>query len=86
MRGGVCSGAPGRFRLFISMAVGGGNARAARPVCWAVQQPVWLDITSGLLPVPCGAVPYVLMLLIMIATCRPDRTRGGALGELSLTR
>lgn len=33
-----------------------------------------------------NAAPYVLTLAIMVATCRPDRTLGGAPGELSLTR
>lgn len=33
-----------------------------------------------------NAAPYVLTLVIMIATCRPDRSLGGAPGELSLTR
>ncbi len=43
-----------------------------------------LGITSGYYLF--NAAPYVLTLLIMIVTCRPDRTLGGAPGELSLTR
>lgn len=33
-----------------------------------------------------NAAPYALTLLIMIMTCRPDRTLSSAPGELSLTR
>jgi simple sugar transport system permease protein len=33
-----------------------------------------------------NAAPYALTLLIMVLTCRPDRTLGNAPGELSLTR
>ncbi len=33
-----------------------------------------------------NATPYVLTLLIMIATCSPKRTLIGAPGELSITR
>ena len=33
-----------------------------------------------------NAAPYALTLLIMILTCRPDRTLSSAPGELSLTR
>ena len=33
-----------------------------------------------------NAAPYALTLLIMIITCRPDRTLSSAPGELSLTR
>jgi ABC-type uncharacterized transport system permease subunit len=43
-----------------------------------------LGITSGYYLF--NAAPYVLTLLIMIVTCRPNRTLGGAPGELSLTR
>ncbi len=43
-----------------------------------------LGITSGYYLF--NAAPYVLTLAIMIVTCRPDRTLGGAPGELSLTR
>lgn len=43
-----------------------------------------LGVTSGYYLF--NAAPYVLTLAIMVATCRPDRTLGGAPGELSLTR
>ena len=43
-----------------------------------------LGITSGYYLY--NAAPYVLTLLIMIITCRTDRTVSGAPGELSLTR
>jgi simple sugar transport system permease protein len=43
-----------------------------------------LGITSGYYLF--NAAPYVLTLVIMIITCRPDRTLSGAPGELSLTR
>jgi ABC-type uncharacterized transport system permease subunit len=43
-----------------------------------------LGVTSGYYLF--NAAPYVLTLLIMIITCRPDRAVGGAPGELSLTR
>jgi ABC-type uncharacterized transport system permease subunit len=43
-----------------------------------------LGITSGYYLF--NAAPYVLTLLIMIISCRPDQTLGGAPGELSLTR
>jgi general nucleoside transport system permease protein len=33
-----------------------------------------------------NAAPYILTLLIMIATCAPDRTLVGAPGELSITK
>lgn len=43
-----------------------------------------LGVTSGYYLF--NAAPYVLTLAIMILTCRPNRTLGGAPGELSLTR
>jgi ABC-type uncharacterized transport system permease subunit len=43
-----------------------------------------LGITSGYYLF--NAAPYVLTLAIMIISCRPDQTLGGAPGELSLTR
>ncbi|GHT86529.1 ABC transporter permease [Betaproteobacteria bacterium] len=33
-----------------------------------------------------SAAPYILTLLVMFVTCRPNRTLNGAPGELSLTR
>ena len=33
-----------------------------------------------------NAAPYVLTLVIMIATCSPTRTLAGAPGELSITK
>lgn len=43
-----------------------------------------LGVTSGYYLF--NAAPYALTLLIMVVTCRPDRTLAGAPGELSLTR
>ncbi len=43
-----------------------------------------VGVTDGILPF--NAAPYVLTLLIMIATCSPKRTLVGAPGELSITR
>ena len=43
-----------------------------------------LGITSGYYLF--NAAPYVLTLVIMVITCRTDRTVSGAPGELSLTR
>jgi len=55
-----------------------GAAGAIGPALQAV------GITSGYYLF--NAAPYALTLLIMIITCRPDRTLGNAPGELSLTR
>ena len=55
-----------------------GAAGALGPALQAV------GITSGYYLF--NAAPYALTLLIMILTCRPDRTLGNAPGELSLTR
>lgn len=33
-----------------------------------------------------SAAPYILTMLVMLATCRPNRTLTGAPGELSLNR
>ncbi|NUU01066.1 ABC transporter permease [Herbaspirillum robiniae] len=55
-----------------------GAAGALGPALQAV------GITSGYYLF--NAAPYALTLLIMILTCRPDRTLSSAPGELSLTR
>lgn len=55
-----------------------GAAGALGPALQAV------GITSGYYLF--NAAPYALTLLIMIITCRPDRTLDSAPGELSLTR
>jgi len=43
-----------------------------------------LGVTSGYYLF--NAAPYALTLAIMVVTCRPERTLGGAPGELNLTR